>query len=81
MLLAPFLTSKGQVLSVNINAVMIIGSSYLSNLHNQFLELLNKNNIEFLSIGETVPLKVSWVLNSVLVDKDSAGKLYFSLAK
>ncbi|XP_031568959.1 protein SERAC1-like isoform X3 [Actinia tenebrosa] len=58
------------------------GSPYLLTLHTRFMELLDKKHFECLSIGETLPVQLSWMLNSVLVSKDSSDLgvgPYFSL--
>ena len=48
-------------------------SPFLATLHENFLTLVQRHPIKLLSFGETVPMKLSWMLQTVLVTNDSAG--------
>lgn len=52
----------------------IIESPFLASLHENFLSLVERHPVKLLSFGEKVPMKLSWMLQTVLVTNDSAGK-------
>lgn len=47
-------------------------SPFLATLHENFLALVQRHPVKLLSFGETVPMKFSWMLQTVLVTNDSA---------
>lgn len=48
-------------------------SPFLASLHENFLRLVDRHPaVKFLSFGETVPMKLSWMLQTILVTNDSA---------
>ncbi|KAJ7336654.1 Serine active site containing protein 1 [Desmophyllum pertusum] len=47
-------------------------SPFLATLHENFLALVQRHPVKLLSFGETVPMKLSWMLQTVLVTNDSA---------
>ncbi|XP_020623768.1 protein SERAC1-like [Orbicella faveolata] len=47
-------------------------SPFLATLHDNFLALVQRHPVKLLSFGETVPMKLSWMLQTVLVTNDSA---------
>lgn len=47
-------------------------SPFLASLHENFLSLVERHPVKLLSFGEKVPMKLSWMLQTVLVTNDSA---------
>jgi len=47
-------------------------SPFLATLQDNFLALVQRHPVKLLSFGETVPMKLSWMLQTVLVTNDSA---------
>ena len=56
-----------------IAALFTLESPFLATLHENFLALVQRHPVKLLSFGETVPMKLSWMLQTVLVTNDSAG--------
>ena len=61
-----------------IFSFFVIESPFLASLHENFLGLVERHPVKLLSYGETVPMKLSWMLQTVLVTNDSAGKCSLS---
>lgn len=47
-------------------------SPFLATLHENFLSLVQRHPVKLLSFGETMPVKLSWMLQTILVTNDSA---------
>ncbi|XP_073238931.1 protein SERAC1-like isoform X2 [Porites lutea] len=47
-------------------------SPFLARLHENFLDLVKRHPIRLLSYGETVPMQLTWMFQTVLVTNDSA---------
>lgn len=47
-------------------------SPFLATLHESFLSLVRRHPIKLLSFGETMPVKLSWMFQTILVTNDSA---------
>ena len=59
--------------SLFVATLFTVESPFLATLHENFLALVQRHPVKLLSFGETVPMKLSWMLQTVLVTNDSAG--------
>ena len=54
--------------------LFVTESPFLARLHENFLDLVKRHPIRLLSYGETVPMQLTWMFQTVLVTNDSAGE-------